>query len=277
MSIKLIQADALDYCHDHIRSGTVDLVIADPPFNIGYKYDEYEDDKTAKHYLEWSSKWIGTMGRILKPKGTMWVCMGDKFAAEVCCLAKNQGFYLRSWVIWYFTFGVNGTKNFTPSHTHLFYFTKHRTDFTFNVPDIKVPSARELIYNDKRAKKGGRLPDNTWILRPQNAEGEGALSSGEATWHNPRVAGTFKERAGYHGCQMPEAIMARIIKACTNKGDLVVDPFAGSCVSMFVAKKLGRDGIGIDISQNYITQGKRKLEKVKLGDAILGGDYYASK
>lgn len=275
--VNLIHGDALDICHDSVKTESVDLIIADPPFGINYQYDEYKDDLNAKEYLAWSQKWMGTMYRVLKPNGTMWVCSGDKYAAELCVLAKSLGFSLRSWVIWCFTFGVNCTNNFTPSHTHLFYLTKHKTKFTFNPPAIKVPSARELIYNDKRAKKGGRLPDNTWILRPQNAEAEGGLGPQSSVQHVPRVAGTFKERAGYHGCQMPEAVMARIIKACSNLNDFILDPFAGSCVSMFVAKKLGRDGIGIDISKNYITQGKRKLEKVKLGDAILGGDYYAAK
>ena len=144
-------------------------------------------------------------------------------------------------------------------------------------PELRHHEVFAQERHGKRAKSGGRLPDNTWLLRPQNVEGEGGLGIDQDTWHSPRVAGTFKERAGYHGCQMPEAIMARIIKACSNPDDLILDPFVGSSVSMIVAKKLGRNGIGIDISKQYITNGKRKVEKAKLGDPILGGDYYASK
>lgn len=277
MSIELIHGDAVDICRKKVGIDSVDLVIADPPFNIGFKYDEYDDNKSDEEYLHWTAEWIMQMKDRMKPEGAMWICIGDKYAAEVCMEAKKLGFYLRSWVIWYYTFGVNCVNNFTPSHTHLLYFTKHKTKFTFNVGELKVPSARQLIYKDKRAKDGGRLPDNTWLLRPQNIEEAGGLSPGQDTWHLPRVAGTFKERAGYHGCQMPESIMARIIKACSNPGDLVLDPFVGSGVSMVVAKKLERNGIGIDISKNYITQGKSKLKAVKAGDAISGGDYYASK
>ncbi len=217
MYIQLIQGDALDICRHKVDNESVDLVIADPPFNIGYKYDEYDDNKTDEEYLKWSSNWIIEMDCKLKPEGAMWICIGDKYAAEICVLAKELGFHLRSWVIWYFTFGNNTPRNFTPSHTHLLYFTKHKTKFTFNDEAIKVPSARELIYKDKRAKKGGRLPDNTWLLRPQNVEGEGGLGAGSSVQHVPRVAGTFKERAGYHGCQMPEALIARIVLSCSRK------------------------------------------------------------
>lgn len=277
MSIELIHGDAVDICRKKIKNGTVDLAIVDPPFNIGFKYDEYDDNKTDEEYMNWTADWIIRMDLALKPEGTMWICIGDKYAAEVCVKAKELGFYLRSWVIWFYTFGVNCTNNFTPSHTHLLYFTKHKTKFAFNVDELKVPSARQLIYKDKRAKDGGRLPDNTWLLRPQNVEAEGGLGAGQDTWHLPRVAGTFKERAGYHGCQMPEAIMARIIKACSNPGDFVLDPFAGSCVSMVVAKKLERHGMGIDISKNYIDQGKKRLKAASVTGAILGGSYYAAK
>lgn len=277
MSIELIHGDAVDICRKKTIIGSVDLVIADPPFNIGFKYDEYDDNKSDEEYMKWTEDWIVSMHIALKPEGAMWICIGDKYAAEVCVKAKELGFHLRSWVVWYYTFGVNCVNNFTPSHTHLLYFTKHATKFTFNVSDLKVPSARQLIYKDKRAKDGGRLPDNTWLLRPQNVEAEGGLSPDQDTWHLPRVAGTFKERAGYHGCQMPEAIMARIIKACSKPGEFVLDPFVGSGVSMIVAKKLDRCGMGIDISKNYITQGKKKLKAANPGDVISGGDYYASK
>src|SRR5947209_8508762 len=79
---------------------------------------------------------------------------------------------------------------------------------------------------DARANPRGRLPDDTWILRPQ--ELPKAFGADEDTWYFPRVCGTFKERAGWHGCQMPEQLLGRIIRACSNRGDVVLDPFAGS-------------------------------------------------
>lgn len=236
---------------------SVELCFADPPFNIGYVYDVYVDQKAEVDYLAWAAQWMTQVHRVLQPTGTFWLAMGDELAAEMKVLSKQLGFHCRSWVIWYYTFGVNCQKKFSRSHAHLFQLVKNPRQFTFNDHTIRVPSARQAIYGDKRAKAGGRLPDDTWILRPQEAAAGFTLD--HDTWHVPRVAGTFKERAGFHGCQMPEEILARIIKCSSNPGDLVLDPFAGSATTLVVAKRLNRDYLGFDLSEAYVTQGCQRL------------------
>ena len=154
-----------------VAPGSVDLVFADPPFNIGYEYDVYHDQRAAEEYLDWTRKWIGGVKRALKPNGTFWLAIGDEYAAELKLIAQHEfGFTCRSWVIWYYTFGVNCVRGFSRSHTHLFHFVCDPMDFTFNAdnPAVRVPSARQLVYADTRANPKGRLPDNTWILRPQD-------------------------------------------------------------------------------------------------------------
>ena len=88
-----------------LPKGSVDLVFADPPFNIGYKYDVYEDKMAAEDYLAWSNDWMTAAHRALKPDGTFWLAIGDDFAAELKVEARKIGFHCRSWVIWYYTFG----------------------------------------------------------------------------------------------------------------------------------------------------------------------------
>ena len=158
------------------------------------------------------------MHRVLKPGGTFWLSIGDEFAAELKVAAEHQvGFHTRSWVVWYYTFGVNCTRKFSRSHAHLFHFVKDENNFTFNAedPQIRVPSARALVYADKRANPAGRLPDDTWIVRPAADDSwvlrpqdlpEGFQPTDD-TWYYARVAGTFKERQGFHGCQMPEQLL----------------------------------------------------------------------
>lgn len=250
------------------KAGSVDLVFADPPFNIGYDYDVYDDSKDQQTYLDWSKKWIKGVHRVLKPSGTFWLAIGDEYAAELKVLSQQVGFTCRSWVIWYYTFGVNCTKKFSRSHAHLFHFVKDRETFTFNEDAIRVPSARQLVYNDKRANSRGRLPDDTWILRPQDLP-EGFQPTDD-TWYFPRVAGTFKERAGFHGCQMPEQLLGRIIRSCSNPGELVLDPFSGSATTLVVAKKLGRQFLGFDLSADYIERGLARLAKAEVGDTLDG-------
>ena len=253
---------------NELEAGSVDLAFADPPFNIGYEYDVYDDRLEADHYLDWSRQWIEAVYRVLKPTGTFWLAIGDEFAAELKLLSQKAGFKCRSWVIWYYTFGVNCKNKFSRSHAHLFHFVKDHKNFTFNNEAIRVPSARQLVYADARANPKGRLPDDTWILRPQDVP-DGFGRDGD-TWYFPRVAGTFKERAGFHGCQMPEQLLGRIIRSCSNIGELVLDPFSGSGTTLVVAKKLQRRWLGFDLSPEYIEQGTKRLLEATPGDQLSG-------
>ena len=248
---RIVQGDCLPLLASLPRE-SIDLAFADPPFNIGYDYDVYKDRMAAADYVDWSKRWIKQVWRVLKPSGTFWLAIGDDFAAELKVAAcQDCGFTLRSWVIWHYTFGVNCTRKFTRSHTHLLYFVKNPKSFTFNDEAIRVPSWRQL-HGDKRANPKGRIPDDTWQFS--------------------RVCGTFKERAGWHGCQMPEQVLGRIIRACSNPGDTVLDPFAGSGTTLAVAKKLGRRWLGFELSEWYAWQAQARLDEISLGDPLSGVD-----
>ena len=251
-------------------AGSVDLAFADPPFNIGYDYDVYDDARARHEYLDWSRAWIASVHQALKPDGAFWLAIGDEYAAELKLISQDVGFHCRSWVIWYYTFGVNCKSKFSRSHAHLFHFVKDPAQFTFrsDLLENRIPSARQLVYADKRANSVGRLPDDTWILRPQDLVD--CLTPGEDTWYFPRVAGTFKERAGFHGCQMPEQLLGRIIKLCSNEGETVLDPFSGSATTLAVAKKLGRQFLGFDLSGEYIQRGRDRLANCRVGDLLDG-------
>ncbi|MCH7724964.1 MAG: site-specific DNA-methyltransferase [Planctomycetes bacterium] len=254
-----------------LPTACVDLLFADPPFNIGYEYDQYDDHQSAEDYLDWSRKWMPEAVRLLKPNGTLWLAIGDEYAAELkMILQRRCKLICRSWVIWYYTFGQNCKTNFSRSHTHLFYMAKDPKQCTFNVAEIRVPSARQLVYNDDRGNPDGRLPDNTWILRPQDAPE--SFNPTDDVWHVPRVNGTFRERQGFHGCQMPEQILGRIIRACSNPGDLVLDPFAGSGTTPAVAKKLGRRFIGFELSTDYAARAQRRVATAREGQPLEGSD-----
>jgi len=252
-----------------VDTGSIDLAFADPPFNIGYEYDVYDDRLDGDKYLEWCRHWIAEVVRVLKPSGAFWLAIGDEYAAELkVLLQREHHLTCRSWVIWYYTFGVNCKQKFSRSHAHLFHMIKDASSFTFNASEVKVPSARQLVYGDRRADPQGRVPDDTWILRPQDLpEGFGA---DEDTWYFPRVCGTFKERAGWHGCQMPEQLLGRIIRVSSNAGETVLDPFAGSGTTLAVAKKLGRHYLGFELSKQYAEQVERRLAGIERDDALDG-------
>lgn len=265
---QVVEGDSIQLL-EKVEAGTVDLVFADPPFNIGYDYDVYDDVKERGTYLDWSRQWMSGVARVLKPTGTFWLAIGDEYAAELKLICQDElGLTCRSWVVWYYTFGVHCVKKFARSHAHLFHFVKDPKQFTFNVDEIRVPSARMTTYADRRANPKGRLPDDTWILRPQDLS-EG-FESTEDTWYFPRVAGTFKERQGFHGCQMPEQLLGRIARVSSNEGEGVLDPFAGSGTTLAAAKKLGRRYLGFDLSADYVRAVQSRLASIQVGDPLAG-------
>lgn len=239
-----------------VSDGSVDLVFADPPFNIGYEYDRYDDRRSKGEYLAWVDRWLKEVRRVLKPTGSFWLAIGDEYVAEYKVRIDALGLTLRNWVIWHYTFGVHCERKFTRSHAHLLYYVVDPRRFTFNADAIRVPSARQLVYGDRRANPKGRVPDDTWVLRPQ--EDERFFRSESDTWYVPRVCGTFKERTD-HPCQMPEAVLDRVIRVSSNPGDLVLDPFAGSGTTLVVAKKLGRRYLGMELSESYVDLCRARL------------------
>ncbi len=233
---------------------TADLVFADPPFNIGFQYDVYEDKKAYEDYYDWTRQWMKGCRDVLKDNGSMWVAIGDDYAAEVRMIGRELGLHLRNWVIWHYTFGQATKAKFARSHTHLFYWTKAAKDFTFNDQAARIPSDRQIEYNDKRASSRGKMPDDVWS-------------------EFSRLCGSFEEREGWHPCQMPETILARIIRVSSNVGDVVVDPFGGSGTTLVVAKKLGRQYVGTELSEDYATRIAERLAGVVVGHAVNGDDW----
>lgn len=224
--------DCLPLMREWAESGLrAELVFADPPFNIGYDYDVYDDRRPRDEYLAWTREWVGAAARLLTESGSLWVAIGDAYAAEVKLALDAAGLTMRNWVVWAYTFGVHLSTKFGRDHTHLLYFVKDAARCTFNADAVRVPSGRQA-YGDRRADPRGRVPGDVWNF--------------------PRVAGTFKERNGSgHNCQMPEAVLERIVLACSGAGDLVVDPFGGTGTTAAVAKRLGRSWKTVELSPDY--------------------------
>jgi site-specific DNA-methyltransferase (adenine-specific) len=222
------------------REPFADLVFADPPFNIGYKYDKYHDCKASGKYLAWTRDWIGECVRVLQPHGSIYIAIGDEYAAHIKLILEDEHrLTLRNWIIWHYTFGQQLKTKFARAHTHILYFVKDAKRFTFNHDLVRVISDRQKKYRDSRAYPAGKIPDDVWN-------------------EYPRVCGTFSERTG-HPCQMPESLLARIIRTSSHEGDWVLDPFCGSGTTATVAHKLGRRYTTIDLSETYVEATKQRI------------------
>jgi len=236
---KIICGDCIEVLSE-VKEPFAELIFADPPFNIGYKYDKYHDKVEKNNYIAWTRDWMAACKKVLKPSGSFYIAIGDEHAADVKIIADELKLELRNWIIWHYTFGQQMKSKFARSHTHIFYFVKDKDRFIFNTDKELVISDRQRRYNDKRANREGKMPDDVWD-------------------EYPRVCGTFKERTNFP-CQMPESLLARIIRVSSNEYDLVLDPFSGSGTTAVVAKKLRRDYTGIEMSKSYVKKSEKRIQ-----------------
>jgi DNA modification methylase len=265
---RVFQGDCLEVL-PAIKAGSVNLVIADPPYNIDYEYDSYDDDLDPALYVAWCTDWMRACRRVLADDGAFWLVIGDEFVSELDVAAKSLGFFKRSHCVWYVTFGASCVNNFARSHVHLLYFVKDRKNFTFNKDEtcLRVPSNRQLVYNDKRANPLGKLPDNTWVL--SSIDLAKAFEPDEDTWLISRLCGTFKERADRGEYQkkrgvpqLPLKLVERMVLATSRPGDMVLDPVCGTGSSLEAALLHDRRATGIDLSERCVQISRSRLEKL---------------
>lgn len=239
-------------------AGKVDLIFADPPFNWQVNYDKWHDGLPRDEYLRFTQNWLDGCISALTPTGSLWVNIPDDTAAEIVVHLKSRGLHMINWCIWHFRFGQNRMGSFIMSKVHALYFAKDRDARTWNPDEILEPSDRATTYFDPRTHdkaegtgpSGMRVPMDVWYGK---------------FWG--RVQGNNKERRENHRNQLPEVYLERVIRACSNKGDLVLDPFLGSGTTSTVARGLERRSIGLEYSPE---NAKSAFERIKHGPLRLG-------
>lgn len=226
-----------------MTAGSANLVVADPPYNIGIDYGDGEraDRLPAARYIEWTQAWIAAAARLLAPDGSLWVICGQEYAAHHDLAIQAAGLTIRNRLTWYETFGVSCRRKFNRTSRPIFYAVKHQTRFTFNAKAVMVPSARATKYRDKRAAPGGKIMDDVWAI--------------------PRVCGTFRERIPEFPTQLPIALIKRIVLCSSRPGDLVVDPFAGSGTTAVVCVMHDRHFAGFELRDEFASAARDRLQK----------------
>jgi site-specific DNA-methyltransferase (adenine-specific) len=222
------------------------LGFADVPFNIGYKYPGYDDDRPPTEYFAKMEACFRELRRIVAPTGSVMVACPVATQDKFKTMLERLDLHFVDTIIWHFNFGSNqGQRRLTPSYVLIHWFSVTRDEFTFNGAEILVPSARQKDYGDKRARPEGKVPDNFWEV-PEGNGTDNVVEVPKNVWEVPRVCGTFDEREE-HSCQMPVEIMERAVCMATNHGEMVLDPFAGPGTTLVAAKQLGRGYLGIEL------------------------------
>ena len=215
---------------------SVNLIVADPPYNLGKDYGKTKDNLDKKEYIEFSKKWLNECNRILKPDGSIYIFMGVRFISYIYQILEDQlGLDFQNWIVWHYTQGLGKKKGFSSRHDDILVFSKGKNP-TFNLDDIRIPQKYYRKINNMR----GANPGNVWEFSHVHYCNENRQS---------------------HPTQKPEGLIERIVLASSNKNDLVLDPFSGSGTTLRVCQQLSRNCIGIEINQEYVDLTNERLVK----------------
>ena len=232
---RLICGDAVTVMKT-LPSSSIDLIVADPPYNLGKDYGNNTDRKARHEYEDFTEQWLTEAIRVLKPTGSFYVFMGVRFISSLFTMMEDEHRLLfNGWITWHYTQGMGRKLGFSPRHEDILYFTKS-THYTFNVDNVRIPQK----YFRKRNNMSGANPGDVWQFS-------------HVHYCNP-------ERQP-HPTQKPEALLERIILASSNEQDIILDPFVGSGTTCRVAKMLGRKWIGIEINPEYILMSARRIQQ----------------
>jgi adenine-specific DNA-methyltransferase len=243
---KIICGDAIEALKQQISDASVDLIFADPPYNIGKNFagckDKWESDES---YLEWCYEWLNLCVDKLKPNGSFYVMTSTQFMPYFDIFLRKKMTIL-SRIIWYYdSSGVQAKNYYGSLYEPILFCVKDPKNYTFNSQDIlveaKTGAKRKLIDYRKTPPQ----PYNTEKI-PGNV------------WEFPRVRYRMEEYEN-HPTQKPIHLLERVIKASSNEGDLVLDPFSGTFTTSAVAQTFNRKSIGIELQEEYIKIGLRRL------------------
>jgi site-specific DNA-methyltransferase (adenine-specific) len=213
----------------------VDLVIADPPYNLGKDYGNTRDLKVWSEYEQFTRDWLLEATRVLKPNGSIYVFMGVRFISKLYLMLEEElGLSFNGWITWHYTQGMGRKVGFSPRHDDILYFTKS-TNYTFNLDAVRVPQK----YYRERNNMSGANPGDVWQFS--------------------HVHYCSAERED-HPTQKPEGLIERIVLASSNPRELILDPFAGSGTTCRVAKVLNRRWIGIDTNPEYVKSSQSRVD-----------------
>jgi DNA modification methylase len=237
----ILHKDVIDGLETVRENGPARLIFTDPPYNIGIDYGQGEkaDLLSPQAYMKWVRQWLALCWDCLTDDGSMWVMIGDEYAAEYCTELKATGYTIRSWIKWYETFGVNCSRKFNRTSRHIFYAVKDEKSFVFNPEPVTRPSDRQTKYGDSRASSVGKIWDDVWQI--------------------PRLTGTCSERIPDFPTQLPLALVEPIVLCASMPGDLVVDPFNGSGTTGVASIRNGRKYIGIEKNEAFVDMAEMRL------------------
>lgn len=261
---KVYTADCRDVMKHLIQDGQrVDMVFADPPFNIGQTYAGYNDRQSAERYETMLNECLRDMHELIRPGGV--ICLHgpndlvyhyEKFARAL------PDFPRIDWVNWCYSFSQYTHTGFSENRTHCLVYRKgSKIGHTFNAQAVSIPSVRMLL-GDARAA-GKRVPGAIWGLKEDEAGVPLEPTQNLPGWG--RVVGNHPEREHSRPNQLPLAYLKRLIAAYTFAGQTIFDPFCGTGTTAVAALQLGCNAITCDIDSEATVAALARINRTIKG------------
>jgi adenine-specific DNA-methyltransferase len=247
---KIIHGDVIESLNRKIADESIELIFADPPYNIGKSFNgtrEKWDSEAA--YLKWCYQWLDLCIAKLTPSGSLYVMTSTQNMPHFDLYLRTR-LTILSRIVWYYdSSGVQARRYYGSLYEPILFCIKDPERYTFNADEILVEARTGAVRKLIDYRKPTPAPYNTKKV-PGNV------------WHIPRVRYRMEEYEN-HPTQKPIALLQKIIKASSNPGDIVLDPFSGTFTTSFVAKQLGRNSVGIEKEEAYVKIGLRRLDLMR--------------
>lgn len=242
----------------------IDLIVADPPYNLNKDFGEWKESAKKHEWLDWSKRWLDECNRVLRPGGSIFVYGIHHHICWIQCHLYELGLQYRRQIIWYYENGFAGyTKSLAAHYEPLLWFSKGK-DFTYH--PIREPYKSTERLKHKITKNG-----KVWEPHP-----DGRLAGD--VWRFPVLAGRrFRDEKVDHPTQKPLSISSRIVRHFSNPGELVLIPFAGSGSECVAAKSAGRNFLGFELNPDYIAIAQSRLSETTFNSDSIGNDLFASE
>lgn len=256
---KIIYQDALKAI-DFIPDKSIDLIVVDPPYNLTKNFGSTTfKEMGLDKYKKWLDSWLKKMGRILKDNATIYICSDWKTSIAIPEIAGKY-FLLQNRISWEREKGRGAKNNWKNCLEDIWFFTKSE-DYKFNLDAVKVQKTVIAPYRDDKGNPKDWCGDGKDKFR---------LTSPSNIWTDISIPFWSMPENTPHPTQKPEKLIAKLILASSNEGDVVFDPFLGSGTTAVVAKKLNRKFIGIEREKEYVSTALKRLEMAEKDKSIQG-------
>lgn len=256
---KILNLDVLLFLDEEVKNNSVELIIADPPYNI--LPEEWDTFKNEKEYFNFMYNWIKKSFDKLIDGGTIYIFNNSYNSAKLIPILEEIGYVFRDWIVWYKKDGFNWTKNkFVNNQETILFFTKG-SNYFFNSEAVRIPyssidrikhaSQKGILKNGKRwfPNPNGKLCTNVWEFTSDR--------------HINKVRGKIVKNI--HPTPKPEALIERMILASSKENDLVLDLFSGTGTTTIISIKNKRNSLGCELNEKFYNFSLEKIRTIMVG------------